>query len=90
MICQKCGGNLKVESTEKYDTVNRRVLVCKLCGWASGTEETFITTESTEKYDTVNRRVLVCKLCGWASGTEETFITSKPLKSRSVKMPESA
>jgi transcription elongation factor Elf1 len=41
MICQKCGGNLKVESTEKYDTVNRRVLVCKLCGWASGTEETF-------------------------------------------------
>jgi transcription elongation factor Elf1 len=58
MICQKCGGNLKVESTEKYDTVNRRVLVCKLCGWASG--------------------------------TEETFITSKPLKSRSVKMPESA
>jgi hypothetical protein len=29
MICQKCGGNLKVESTEKYDTVNRRVLVCK-------------------------------------------------------------
>jgi transcription elongation factor Elf1 len=58
MICQKCGGNLKVESTEKYDTVNRRVLVCKVCGWASG--------------------------------TEETFIIAKPLKTRSVKMPESA
>lgn len=52
MKCQKCGNDrLKVERTDKFDTVNRRVLVCLDCGWAAGTEETFIEidTESCRK-----------------------------------------
>jgi transcriptional regulator NrdR family protein len=46
MKCQKCGNEkLKVERTDKFDTVNRRVLRCVKCGWAAGTEETIIETD---------------------------------------------
>ena len=43
MMCEQCGKDdrLKVKKTEKFDTVNVRIVYCSRCDYAFSTYETY-------------------------------------------------
>lgn len=46
MKCQNCGKDtLGVIKTEKFDTLTRRILACKACGWSGTTVEEFMAVK---------------------------------------------